>query len=176
MARQSRRPPARKQDGGVDRCGTKGQQKAPDELPVGSVEQVAAEKRRTKVAEFMGSGLTQSEIAERLSVTQTTICNDMTQIRLEWRALRLADFDAAKDEVHGWALHNYRRAHKLLEKAEGTSDFALARLCLQEARKCQAEYAKLLGMYPATNRQVDLEEALQRLAARLSVAPDQLVM
>lgn len=176
MPRRSTRPPARKKDGGIDRRGTKHQQKSADELPVGDSQTVAAEQRRTRVSELMGQALTQYEIAELVGASQKTVCFDMTAIRLEWRELRMARYEEAKDEVHGWALQNYRRAHKLLTKAEGAGDHALARLCLQEARKCAEQVGKLLGLYPATQKDIDPKEALQRLAARLSVDPSQMVM
>lgn len=151
-------------------------QKAPDELATGEADQVERESKYNQVAGLMGQGLTQSEIAEKIGCTQPLVCRYMTEIRLEWRALRMDKFENVKDEVHGWALQNYRRAHKLLEKAEAAGDLGAARLCLQEARKCAEQLCKLLGLFPANQKDIDPEEAMQRLAARLSVDPSQMVM
>lgn len=174
--RQPRKPPPLRKNGDVDRRGSH-THKADDELPNGDAAQVERELRRVKIAALMGQHLTQAEIAERVGVSQATVNNDMTAIRMEWRAMRLQHFERTKDEVHGWALENYRKAHALLERATNAADIPTARLCLQEARKCGAEVSKLLGLYPATQRDLDLREAEAKLMALLSLTdPNQLPM
>ena len=59
---------------------------------------IEIEQRQRQVAELTLKGLTQAEIAGRLSVTQPTVSNDLKAIRAAWRQASLRDFDASYSE------------------------------------------------------------------------------
>ncbi|HEV7223298.1 MAG TPA: hypothetical protein VGN42_11395 [Pirellulales bacterium] len=56
------------------------------------------EQRQRQVAELTLMGRTQSEIAERLGVTQPTVSNDLAAVRAAWRQATSRDFDATFSE------------------------------------------------------------------------------
>lgn len=53
-------------------------------------------ERRRKVAHDYLTGLSQSEIAHKFSLSQATISKDLKAIRAEWLASAVRDFDAAR--------------------------------------------------------------------------------
>lgn len=85
--------------------------------------------RRKTVAELYVQGWTQVQIAEKLNVTQTTICTDLQRLHKEWRESRLRDFDAAREleiqkldrlEREAWAA--WERSQKPSQSAEFKDD------------------------------------------------------
>lgn len=57
---------------------------------------VAIYERRQKVARLYVEGSTQCEIAERLAVSQPTVCLDLKAIRAGWEASAILDWDMVK--------------------------------------------------------------------------------
>ena len=66
-------------------------------MPVRPSKQLAVLQRRQQTADRYLRGWTQTAIGEDLGVTQATISGDLKEIRREWRASALRDFDAARD-------------------------------------------------------------------------------
>lgn len=54
--------------------------------------------RRTRIAELYLKGWYQANIAEEVGVNQSQVSRDLDSIRAEWKADRVRDFDAAKDD------------------------------------------------------------------------------
>src|SRR5690349_19797662 len=65
-------------------------------MPAQSGEQLAILERRRRVADLYTQGWTQMEIAAKEGCSQTTISADLIQIRREWRASMVRDFDDAR--------------------------------------------------------------------------------
>jgi predicted transcriptional regulator len=60
--------------------------------------QVKAEERRLRVASLYIRGKSQVEIAADVGVSQSTVCNDLNEVRRLWKASAMVDFDAKKEE------------------------------------------------------------------------------
>lgn len=56
-------------------------------------QQLEIARRRQQVADLYLQRFTQATIAERLGVSQATVCNDLKKIRAEWRNSAIRDFD-----------------------------------------------------------------------------------
>ena len=54
-------------------------------------------ERRKEVADLYVQGWKQVAIAARTGVAQPTICDDLKQIRIQWRESAIRDFDEARD-------------------------------------------------------------------------------
>ena len=55
-------------------------------------------RRRQQVAELYVQGWSQSAIAERVGISQATVCDDLKCIRADWRQSAVRDFDQARDK------------------------------------------------------------------------------
>jgi IS30 family transposase len=67
-------------------------------MPLRPSKRLALLQRRQQVADLYLRSWTQTAIAERLSVTQPTICEDLKRIRRQWRESAIRDFDAAREQ------------------------------------------------------------------------------
>ncbi|HEY4313615.1 MAG TPA: helix-turn-helix domain-containing protein [Pirellulales bacterium] len=59
---------------------------------------MAIAQRRRQVADLYLQRWTQSSIAERVGVDQSTVCDDLKYVRREWRDSAVRDFDLAQAE------------------------------------------------------------------------------
>jgi predicted transcriptional regulator len=67
-------------------------------MPVSRQRQLQIDQRRRQVAELTLKGHRQSEIAAQLEVTQSTVSNDLQQVRAAWREAGVRNFEAAVSE------------------------------------------------------------------------------
>ncbi|MAD79247.1 MAG: hypothetical protein CMJ50_00170 [Planctomycetaceae bacterium] len=66
-------------------------------MPVSRAKKVEVARRRETVADFYVQGWTQSAIAQRLGLTQPTICSDLKIIQGQWRESAIRDFDLLRE-------------------------------------------------------------------------------
>ncbi len=66
-------------------------------MPVTPNKKFEVIQRRQKVADFYVQGWTQTAIAAEVDVSQPTICEDLQQIRQQWKESAVRDFDEARD-------------------------------------------------------------------------------
>ena len=87
------------------------------------------QQRRKEVAELYVQGWTQTQIAEKLNVTQACVCIDLQKLQKEWRESRIRDFDTAREleiqkldrlEREAWAA--WERSQKPSQSAEFKDD------------------------------------------------------
>jgi DNA-binding MarR family transcriptional regulator len=83
------------------------------------------EQRQKQVAELTLKGHTQSEIAERLGVTQPTVSNDLKAIRAAWRQATSRDFDATFSEQVEMLSLIQREAWEAWERSKGPGHTAV---------------------------------------------------
>jgi len=86
---------------------------------------IEIEQRQRQVAELTLKGLTQSEIAGRLGVTQPTVSNDLKAIRAAWRQATLRDFDATFSEQLEMLSLIQREAWEAWERSKGPGHTAV---------------------------------------------------
>lgn len=134
-------------------------------MPTRSNKKLAVIERRQHVAELALQGLSQTSIAEHLSVNQGTVSHDLKIIRQEWRDSAVRDFDEARSvelqkldliERESWAA--WQRSQKPQQSAMFTGDTpgpqakkSLANRYgdprfLEQVNKCIAQRRSLLGL------------------------------
>lgn len=98
-------------------------------MAVTRARKTAIAERRKHVADLYVQGYMQWQIAEKLNVTQGTICTDLQRLHKEWRESRIRDFDAAREleiqkldrlEREAWAA--WERSQKPSQSAEFKDD------------------------------------------------------
>ena len=62
-------------------------------MPKDAHQRLEIARRRQQVADLYLQRCTQVTIAERLNVSQATVCDDLKKIRAEWRESAIRDFD-----------------------------------------------------------------------------------
>lgn len=67
-------------------------------MPLKSNKRLELVRRRQQIAELYLQGWTQTAIAERLTISQSMVSDDLKSIRREWRASAIRDFDLAQAE------------------------------------------------------------------------------
>jgi len=91
----------------------------------------AVEQRRRKVVELYLQGTPQGEVAEQLSVSQSTISEDLKSVRKQWRESAIRDFDELRSielekidliEREAWAA--WKRSQKPAQSAVVTGEGA----------------------------------------------------
>src|SRR6516164_8936207 len=141
--------------------------------------------RRRKVAELALMGLTQETIARRLGVAQATVGRDLEQIKKEWRASALRDFDEARGqqiqklalvEAEAWAAWQRSqdpvRAAMLSEGKDGKRSQSSLRhqygdpRFLDQINKCITQRCILLGLQPAADTKQDHADGCVSLEIR----------
>lgn len=145
-------------------------------------------QRRRQVAERCLEGWTQREIAEHLGVAQASICQDLKQIRAQWRASAVRDFEAARalelaklDHLERAAWAAFERSQKPLQTAvvSGQNQERQTRRSvknqhgdprfLEIVQKCLAQRRTLLGLEaaPREEKEDDDGDGLDRRRAGL---------
>src|SRR5262245_1225417 len=66
-------------------------------MPVTPAKKLEIIERRRQVADLYLQGWTQMEIDAHLKVDQTTVSEDLKQVRAQWRESAVRDFDEARD-------------------------------------------------------------------------------
>jgi hypothetical protein len=145
-------------------------------MPVKRSHQLAVVERRQKVADLYLQAWTQMAIAEHLGCAQTTVSSDLIQIRQEWRASAVRDFDEAREvelqkidrvEREAWAAWersqqpaqsahiddetNQRRTRRHVRNQYGDPRF------LEQVNKCIAMRCAILGLYKTSNVEGDAD-------------------
>jgi hypothetical protein len=140
---------------------------------------LAVLERRHQVAQLYLQGWTQQAIARQLEVVQSTICTDLQQIRREWRASSIRDFDEARavelqkiDQLEREAWAAWERSQKPLQTAVVTGQGAGERTrksltnqygdprFLEVVHKCIAQRRALLGLDTTVPRDLDAHDEL----------------
>ena len=152
-------------------------------------------RRREKVADLYCRGATQSQIAERVSVSQRQVSDDLQKVRAWWLESALRSFDDLKSqelakldqiEREAWAAWERSVGTHKIERAEKRSsiqgDTTLASVVkekldgdpryLQIVGNCVAKRCEILGLSGPVKRQpeiaVDVVSARERLAGELA--------
>ncbi len=160
-------------------------------MPLAPSKRLALLQRRRQVAELYLRSWTQTAIAERLGVTQPTICEDLKRIRQQWRESAIRDFDAAREqelqkldlvEREAWAA--WERSQQVQESTRVTQDGSGKRAqktvehpvgdprYLEQVHKCIAARRALLGLDAPTRIapvMPDGEEPFRLAVAHLSL-------
>ena len=134
-------------------------------MPLRPSKRLALLQRRQQVAELYLRSWTQTTIAQRLGVTQPTVCEDLKRIRQQWRDSAIRDFDAAREEElqkldllerEAWAA--WERSQQVQEsprvvqdgsgkRAQKTVEHPVGDLrYLEQVQKCIAARRALLGL------------------------------
>jgi hypothetical protein len=88
-------------------------------------------RRRDQVTELYLQGFVQTAIAEKLGISQSTVCFDLKAVHKGWRESAIRDFDAARDlelkkleriEREAWAA--WERSQKPIQSATVNGDGA----------------------------------------------------
>lgn len=104
---------------------------------------LAVLQRRQQVADLYLQSWTQVTIAEKLGVAQPTICDDLKQIRQEWRKAAVRDFDLAREielkklertEREAWEA--WKKSQKPSQEATVTNDGAAQKTVKKVAEQC----------------------------------------
>lgn len=67
-------------------------------MPAKNSKKLEIERRRQQVGDLAVQGWTQAAIADQLSISQATVCDDLIKIRRQWRESAVRDFDLAQAE------------------------------------------------------------------------------
>jgi hypothetical protein len=146
-------------------------------MPVKPSRKLAILQRRQLVADLYLQGWTQCQIAEHVSVDQTTVSDDLQKIRAEWRGSMVRDFDEAKDlelrkidriEREAWAAWerskkpaqsattsdepNQRRTRRHVKNQYGDPRF------LEQVHKCVSARRALLGLDAPVRTEIETNE------------------
>lgn len=108
------------------------------------------EDRRRKVARLYLNKITQAEIAEKLGVSQPTICRDLKEIEREWRAEYAADFDARRSRELAELQEMEREAAAAFALKRRDPRYLMARLAIK------GRIAKLLGIDAPERKEVEI--------------------
>jgi predicted transcriptional regulator len=66
-------------------------------MPKDAHQRLEIARRRQMVADLYLQRLTQVAIAERLGISQATVCDDLKKIQAEWRNSAIRDFDKSRE-------------------------------------------------------------------------------
>lgn len=94
-------------------------------MPVSRKRRRKIEQRQRQVAELTLKGHSQTEIAQRLGVTQPTVSNDLKSIRAAWRQASVRDFDASFSEQLEMLSLIQREAWEAWERSKGPGHTAV---------------------------------------------------
>ena len=158
-------------------------------------------RRRESVADLYVQGLTQSQIANQLSMSQSNVCKDIKAVQRQWRDSSIRDFDTLRErelkkidrlEVEAW--NAWQRSQKPSQEAtistDGSTQKTVKKVAeqtgdprfLDQISKCIASRRALLGLDAPTKiapTSPDGEEAyhshvmaqLMRLAEQSTIGP-----
>jgi hypothetical protein len=134
-------------------------------MPSGRILKVAIARRRVQVADLYLQAWPQTQIAEHLGITQSTVSVDLKMIQRQWRESSVRNFDAAReveirkiDRVEREAWDAWERSKKPSQEAtvegEGPTQKTRKRMknqngdprYLEIVRACIADRRALLGL------------------------------